>query len=487
MSGVFGKEWEAAGFVPGVLASEPRRRRPAGSVAAVVIEPDREPEFAMLGDEPVPAIVDAGPELAIPCGEPDLATLEAEPELAILGGEPAFAETLCVGRPNMPNRAGFLERLDRVLDSGRLTNHGPMVQEFEQRVAVAAGTRHCVATCNATVGLELAVDALGMQGDVIVPAYTFVATVHALWRQGVRPVFCDIDPETHCLDADAVEAAITSRTTGILGVHVWGNNAATRRLEAIAELHGLRLLFDAAHAFGCGDADGPIGSHGDAEVFSFHATKCVHSFEGGAIVTNDTALADRLRLMVNFGFAGEDEVAYLGTNGKMSEACAAMGLTSIDSMAAIVDHNRANYAAYRAGLAGLPGIRVMALDVAGRSNFHYVVIEVDAAAAGLSRDELVAALRLENVLARRYFHPGCHRMQPYAGLFPQAGRTLPVTEQVSARVIVLPTGMSVAAADVQCLTGRIAAMVRQARAVRSALALSDDPRLPTFFTRETPA
>jgi dTDP-4-amino-4,6-dideoxygalactose transaminase len=299
----------------------------------------------------------------------------------------------------------------------------------------------------------------------------------------VKPVFCDIDPETHCLDVDSIEAAITSRTTGILAVHMWGNTCATNALQDIAERHRIKLLFDAAHAFGCGTRQRAVGSYGDAEVFSFHATKFVHAFEGGAIVTDNGELAARLRLMVNFGFSDEDEVRHLGTNGKMSEASAAMGLTSLESMDDIIEHNRRNFEAYASGLSGVPGVTVRAKSPEHRHNYHYVITEVDEAEAGLSRDELVAALRLENVVARRYFHPGCHRMQPYAGLFPQAGRTLPVTEAVAGRVMALPTGMSVSQDDVGVLTSRIAAILRQGPAVRAALSYCRDKRVPSFLRR----
>ncbi len=206
---------------------------------------------------------------------------------ALCSGAPAFAETIHVGRPNMPCRERFLDRIDQMLSSRWLTNHGPLNDEFERSVAEIAGTRHCIATCNGTVALELAISALGMRGEVIVPSFTFVATVHALARQGIRPVFCDIDPDTHCLDVAKVEEAITSETTGILGVHLWGNVCATRALEDLARRTGLKLLFDAAHAFGCATDGRSVGTAGDAEVFSFHATKFVHSIEGGAIVTNE--------------------------------------------------------------------------------------------------------------------------------------------------------------------------------------------------------
>ncbi len=399
---------------------------------------------------------------------------------AVLGAKPEFKRTLHVGRPNMPDRAAFLRRINEVLDSGWLSNFGPMEQEFERRVAETAGTKYCVATCNATTGLEVAIAGLGMTGDVIVPSFTFIATVHALWRQGLRPVFCDVDPETHCLDVDCVEAAITSRTTGILGVHLWGNSCDSLALREVADKHGLKLMFDAAHSIGCRSDGAGHDGIGDAAVFSFHATKCVHAFEGGAIVTNDSDLEKKLRLMVNFGFAGEDAVAHLGTNGKMSEASAAMGLTSLESMDRFFEHNKRNYMAYSAGLGEIPGIKLMRRHTNRPHNFQYIVTEIDADAFGLTRDELVAALRLENVCARRYFHPGCHRMEPYVGLSPRAGQTLPVTEILTDRVMVLPTGTAISTDDISRICRRISALSRNAEAVHRALTVCNDPRLPSY-------
>lgn len=422
---------------------------------------------------------------AVQPAAPDISPARARRlSAAVLGGAPAFRRTLHVGRPNMPDQQVFLNRIKQILSSGQLTNWGPLVQDFEARIAEISGARHCIATCNATTGLELAIGGLGMSGDVIVPSFTFIATVHALWRQGVRPVFCDIDPATHCLDPDCVEAAITSRTTGILGVHLWGNSCASERLRELARRHGLKLMFDAAHAFGCQTARPQDGYLGDAEVYSFHATKCIHAFEGGAIVTNDSDLADRLRYMVNFGFAGEDLVTHLGTNGKMNEASAAMGLTSVEAMDRFFAHNQENYAAFTEGLAGVPGLTLMPRAAARRHSYQYVVTEIDPDTAGLTRDELVAALRLENVVARRYFYPGCHRMQPYAGLSPRAGQTLPVTEAVAERVMVLPTGTQVSRQDAARMCARIASLLRQAPAVRAALKHCGDPRLPAFAQRK---
>lgn len=377
-------------------------------------------------------------------------------DLAVLGGPRVFAQPLHVGRPNIGDRDRLLARIGEMLDRRWLTNHGPLVQELEARIARLVGVQHCVAVCNATVGLEVASRALGMEGEVIVPSFTFVATAHALRWQAITPVFCDIDARTHNLDPARIEALITPRTTGIVGVHCWGRPCEVEAIEAIARRHGLRLIFDAAHAFGCSRRGRMVGSFGDAEVFSFHATKFVNCFEGGAIVTNDDDLARRIRLMTNFGFAGTDKVIYLGTNGKMNEACAAMGVTSLDAMAETIGVNRRNYESYAQGLAGLPGITLLPYDERERHNFQYVVLEVEADPAGLDRDRLVEVLQAEGVLARRYFFPACHRMEPYCSEVPEGGWQLPVTERLTGRVMSLPTGTAVGPGEI----GQVCEIVR---------------------------
>jgi dTDP-4-amino-4,6-dideoxygalactose transaminase len=202
-------------------------------------------------------------------------------------------------------------------------------------------------------------------------------------------------------------------------------------------------MFDAAHAFGCSHGGRMIGSFGLAEVFSFHATKFINSFEGGAVVTNNSAYADKLRLMRNFGFAGYDKVIYIGTNGKMCEAAAAMGLTSLEAIADFIAANRRNYESYCEELKGIAGLSLMSYNRFEKNNFQYIIIDVDADRLGLTRDELQATLQAENVLARRYFYPGCHRMEPYVSRFPHAGRSLPETERLASQVLLLPTGISI--------------------------------------------
>ena len=402
---------------------------------------------------------------------------KASRPLAVFGGQPAFTAPLHVGRPNLGNRQKLMARMADMLDRDWLTNNGPLVQEFERRIAGLVGVKHCIAMCNATIALEITTRAAGLHGEVIVPSYTFIATAHALQWQEITPVFCDLDPRTHNIDPLKVEALITPRTTGIIGVHVWGRPCPIDELTAISREHELTLMFDAAHAFGCSYKGRMIGGFGLAEVLSFHATKFLNSFEGGAVVTNDDELAKKIRLMKNFGFAGYDNVIYIGTNGKMTEVCAAMGLTNLESIDEFLAANQRNYECYREGLDGIDGISLIEYDRSERSNYQYIVLETDEKKLGLSRDNLVSVLYAENVLARKYFWPGCHRMQPYRAYFPHARLLLPQTEQLAARTIVLPTGAAVGPAEIKQVCKTIHQAIQEADAVREALRLQ--PISPT--------
>ena len=204
-------------------------------------------------------------------------------DLATFGGSPAFTELLHVGRPNIGDREQFLERVNEMFDQRRLSNNGPFARELEEKLAAFLGVKHCIAMCNATIALEITARALGLRGEVIIPSFTFVASAHALQWQEITPVFCDVNPVTHNIDPTKIESLITPRTTGILGVHVWGRACDVEALSEIARKHHLKLMFDAAHAFACTHQAQMIGGFGDAEVFSFHATKFFNSFEGGAL------------------------------------------------------------------------------------------------------------------------------------------------------------------------------------------------------------
>jgi dTDP-4-amino-4,6-dideoxygalactose transaminase len=399
--------------------------------------------------------------------------------LAIATGVPTFATPLHVGRPNLGDREAFLRRVNDIFDRRWLSNDGPLLKEFEQRVVDLVGVKHCVAMCNATTALEIAIRAVELRGEVIVPSYTFIATAHALQWQEITPVFADLDPRTHNIDPGAIERLITPRTTGIIGVHLWGRACNTEAIEAIGKKRDLKVMYDAAHAFGCTHQGRNIGGFGECEVFSFHATKFINCFEGGAVVTNNDQLADRMRLMRNFGFAGYDTVICTGTNGKMTEVCAAMGLTSLEAMEEIVAINRRNHECYRTGLQGLLGVSLINYHPRERNNFQYVVVEVDPEVASLNRDELVSVLHAENVLARKYFWPGCHRMEPYWSFQPEGSTLLPQTERAATRIMVLPTGQEVAADAVRRICEIIGKALRGAAEVRAALredGVRSDPR-----------
>lgn len=370
-------------------------------------------------------------------------------DLAWFGGPTTFVEPLHVGRPNIGDRAALHARIDEALDRRWLTNDGPLAQELEDRVAAELSVAHAIAVTNATIGLQIAARAAGLLGQVIVPAFTFVATAHALEWIGLEPVFADIDAERLTLDPGAAEALIGPDTSGILATHLWGRSADVGSLSDLAARHRLGLIFDAAHAYGCARDGRMVGGFGAAEVFSFHATKFVNAFEGGMITTDDDALAERCRLLRNFGFDRYDHTASVGTNGKMHEASAAMALTSLEAAAEFVATNRDNLERYAGGLDELEGIRLLPPDDRGSCNLQYVVLCIDAAQSPVGRDTLMAVLNAEGVLARRYFYPGCHRLAPYVDRANVP--VLPVTEAVAAEVLVLPTGTGVTATDIDAV------------------------------------
>ena len=380
------------------------------------------------------------------------------PALAILGGPASFSETVHVGRPHVGGREGFLRRAQAMLDSRWLTNNGPYVVELEERIAARIGVNHCVVISSGTTALGLLARAAKLTGEVIVPSFTFVATAHAFDWLGIAPVFCDIDAETWTLDASACEAAIGPSTSAIIGVHTFGRPCDVAALGTVAARHNLPLFFDAAHAFGCTHDDRHIGSFGDAEVFSFHATKVFHTFEGGAVTTNHDGLAAELRLLRNFGFRGFDDVGGPGVNGKMSEICAAMGLANLEVFGATIEASRVTFERYREGLAGIPGLTLRDRETSDRLNWYYVVVVADEEAFGLDRNALARVLAAENVLARRYFFPGVHAMEPYRTRDPQAGDRLPQTVRAAARSLALPAGPEISRDHVD----RICAIIRSA-------------------------
>jgi len=394
-------------------------------------------------------------------------------ELAIFDGLPEFPQPVHVGRPNTGNREAFLARVNQVLDAGYLTNNGPKVLELEERLADLLQVKHVIAVCNGTLALELLIRAMGLAGEVILPSLTFVATAHALSMLGIIPVFCDVDPVTHNLDPQQVERSITPKTTGILGVHLWGRACEVVELEALARRYNLSLIFDAAHAFSCSQSGRMIGNFGNAEIFSFHATKFFHTLEGGAVTTADSQLADRIRLLRNFGFAGLDNVVSIGTNAKMNEISAAMGLTLLDDLNAITAVNYKNYSLYESLLSNLPGICLVSYNVKESNNYQYIILEIDPEKAGLSRDQINDILWAENIRARRYFFPGVHRMEPYRSTSPAYTGHLPVTESLVQRLMALPNGTSIREVEIEAICNIIRLCLQNSTEIKRRLSVQE--------------
>ena len=368
--------------------------------------------------------------------------------LSIFGGKSLFETPLHVGAPNIGSHKNLIKRIEMILQTKRLTNAGPMVQELESEISKRLDVKHVIAMCNGTVALEIAIRALDLNGEVIVPAMTFIATAHALRWQRINPVFADIDPDNHLLDPNRIQQLITPSTTAILGVHLWGRPCNVEALQDIANKNKLRLIFDAAHAFGSSHNGKNIGNFGDAEVFSFHATKVFNTFEGGAVTTNNDSLAEKIRLMQNFGFYGWDNVINIGTNGKMNEVSAAMGLTSLENVNSFIEINYKNFQTYRKQLNGVPGLKLIDFEHSDSNNFQYVVTTLEANIFGLERDEVIEILHAENIIARRYFYPGCHKMEPYISDSLYSNVKLPQTDILASKLLILPTGSQLSTNDI---------------------------------------
>ncbi len=345
-----------------------------------------------------------------------------------------------VGRPGLLNRELFLSRVNTILDNAVFTNNGPFVQELEVYVCKQLHVSHCIAVANATLGLELLLAALELQGEVIVPAFTFISTAQAILRTGLKPVFCDIDPqEQGSVSAQSVRKHITEKTSAILAVNLYGYAADVDGLSKLAAEHNLKLVFDSAHALGVKVNGKFAGGFGDAEVFSLHATKFIQGCEGGLITTNNAELAHRLTLLRNFGFNGYDNVEMLGTNAKLSELHAAMALTSMEMMSTIKELNWRNFQAYKRHLPA--PIELLEPKSCIESNYQYVV----ALAPPAIREKIVERMHARNILVRKYFYPGVHKHPP----FNAVKLDLPATDALAQRVICLPTGPSVSEDDIK--------------------------------------
>lgn len=367
---------------------------------------------------------------------------------------------LVVGLPNIMDRSGFLHDVDEILDTRIFTNNGPFATKLEQQISSFLGVKYTIAVSNATVGIAMVLRALNLEpgGEVILPGYTFIATAHAVYECGLKPVFCDCDPSTHLIREAQISKCLSRNTVAILAVNLWGLACEVDELETLAAQRNIALVFDSAHSFGARTPTGKfVGNFGKAEVFSMHATKLFNSFEGGIITTNDDSLAELLLPMRNFGITGQDTVSCWGSNYKLSEVHAAFAirqLQNIDALIAVYKRNAQSYAHFIKKI-GLRHIRFWNEEYLSHlgCTHSYVCLEIQNSSV-VSRDEMVSYLRENNIYAKRYFLPGVHKCRPYNA----DSVTLPTTESLCRQVLVLPTGSQVNEQDIE----RIVSLLKQA-------------------------
>jgi len=355
---------------------------------------------------------------------------------AIAGGGSLFPQGVPFVRPSVPAPEMVLDDIRKILQTGMLTN-GPYVRELEGRAGEYLGVRHCIAVASCTAGLMLVLRAANLSGDVVLPSFTFAATAHAVAWNGLRPVFADIDPSTLTLSPDATRRATGVRTSAILATHTFGTPCDVAGLAAVAEGNGIRLFFDAAHAFGSRKRERPIGGFGDAEVFSLSPTKVLVAGEGGLIATNDDFLAERCRIGRDYANPGDYDCRFVGLNARMSEFHAAIALASLTDLEARIERRNALAAHYLEALQGVPGISFPEVPEGDRSTYKDFTLLVDHQAFGLDAASLGRALAAEGVETKRYYAPPVHTMGAYKSLAASNGH-LPVTESAASRVLTVP-------------------------------------------------
>ena len=358
-------------------------------------------------------------------------------------------KVITVTSPLLPSLEEFMPYLQDIWERKWLTNNGHYHQELEKALCEYLKVPYISLFTNGTLPLMCALQALRITGEVITTPYSFVATTHSLWWNGIKPVFVDIDPETCNLDSDKIEAAITPKTTAIMPVHVYGKPCDTERIQEIADKYGLKVIYDAAHAFGVEVNGKSILEAGDISTLSFHATKVYNTVEGGALVCHDEQTKKRIDYLKNFGFAGETTVIAPGINGKMDEVRSAYGLLNLKQVDASIEARHQVAIKYREALRGVKGIRVME-DMPGvRHNYSYFPIFIDAEAYGITRDELYFKMKENGVLGRRYFYPLISEFSTYRGLESARPENLPVATKIADSVICLPMYHNLTAEDVE--------------------------------------
>lgn len=353
---------------------------------------------------------------------------------------------ILVTRSSMPELDEFVNEIKEMWDTHWLTNMGPKHRQFQAALCEYMGVENIDLFTNGHMAIELTLQAMNLQGEVITTPFTFASTTHAIVRNGLTPVFCDIDPVTYTIDVEKMERLITDRTCAILPVHVYGNVCNVEEIERIAKKYELKVIYDACHTFGETYKGRSIGAYGDASCFSFHATKVFNSIEGGAVTFKDKRLGDTLYELKNFGIHGPEEVSAVGANAKMNEFCAAMGLCNLRHLDAEIEKRRKVAERYQSHLEGIEGLQLNAVQPGLKRNYAYYPVVFEENAFGASRAEVFAALAEQGIVARKYFYPLTNTFSAFHGKYNVL--ETPVALHVSKRVLTLPIYADLALEDV---------------------------------------
>lgn len=360
-----------------------------------------------------------------------------------------FNEKIFLTRPNLPSIEELSPMIEEVLKKRWVTNFGEFHNGLEEKIKRLLKVKYVVLCCNGTIALFLLLRALNLKGKAITTAFTFPATVHSIYMAGLEPLFCDINQDDYTLNLESIRRNITSDTSCILGVNVFGNICDVEKLDAAGKEFGIPVIYDSAHAFLCKYKNKPVGGFGDAEMFSFHATKLFTTIEGGAITSNDEDLYIKLRQLINFGIKNEESVVGIGLNGKMSEINAIFGLLSLNKINKIIGKLKDLSESYKDYLSGIPGIKFQKIRKDCQINHQYMPVEIIPEEFGLTRDELHFVLKEDNVITRKYFYPAAHQYECYKELNFARSAKLPNTDKVASQILCLPIYAALRRPDVR--------------------------------------
>ena len=358
--------------------------------------------------------------------------------------------SIFVTRSSLPDYEDYIKEIKPIFESHHLTNMGPIYKKLQHNLIDYLGVPYLSMFVNGHMALEIVIQAMGLRntgGEVITTPFTFVSTVHAIVRNGLKPVFCDIKPDDYTIDPEKIEALITDKTVAIVPVHVYGNICDVEAIDAIAKKHNLKVIYDAAHAFGVKYKGVGIGNYGDASMFSFHATKVFNTIEGGAVSFKDESLRESLHSLKNFGIKSEECVDEIGGNAKMDEFRAAMGICNLRNIERDIASRKATVQRYNERLSGVKGIKLMVEQKDVTPNYAYYAVCFDPNEFGETRDNVYERLKSNDIFARKYFYPAVNEMECYK----EHAENTPIAAEISRRVLTLPLYSDIRDEDVDCI------------------------------------